>query len=209
MAEFEKLTLKQHSLQGQIFDYGKREELLLPLLGTHQLKNAAVAITAADVLIEKGWKISGEQLREGLACVKWPGRFEVISNNPFFIIDGGHNPQCIDALVENMENYLSGRKIVAIAGVLADKDYEEMFRPIFPYIAEFVCITPPSPRSLKAEQLATHLEKANVMATAYASMEDAILYAVQSAGEEGTVLCFGSLYSIGEIQKTFEKLHLH
>ncbi len=209
IAEFEKLNLKQHSLKGQIFDYGKREELFLPLLGVHQLKNAAVAITAVDVLSEKGWKISEEQLREGLALVQWAGRFEVINSKPLFIIDGGHNPQCIDALAQNMEDYLSGRRVVAIAGVLADKDYEEMFRPIFPYIAEFVCITPPSPRSLKAEQLATHLQKAGVVATAYESMEDAIAYAVQSVGEEGAVLCFGSLYSIGEIKKTFDKLHLH
>ena len=206
IVEFENLNLRQHSLQGQIFDCGKREELFLPLLGEHQLKNAAVAMTAVDVLKEKGWQISEEELREGLAGVEWPGRFEVVSNNPIFIIDGGHNPQCIDALAQNMEAYLRDRRIVAIVGVLADKDYEEMFRPIFPYIAEFVCITPPSPRSLKAKQLAGYLKKAGVEADAYSSMEEAIAYAIQRAGDDGAVLCFGSLYSIGEIKKTMMEL---
>lgn len=206
---FQELHVRHRSLEGQVFDYGKRKELFLPLLGNHQLKNVAVAMTAMDVLREKGWRISEEQLREGLATVRWPGRFEVISKNPLFIIDGGHNPQCIDALAQNIKEYLGDRKIVAIVGVLADKDYEKMFRPIFPYVTEFTCITPPSPRKLAADELANHLKKAGAVATACTNIEEAIVYALEVAGDDGAILCFGSLYSIGEIQDTFEKVHLH
>lgn len=203
--EFEALHLRQHSLEGQIFDFDERKELFLPLLGEHQLKNAAVVMTAIDVLKEKGWEISESELRQGLTRVTWPGRFEVISSNPLFIVDGGHNPQCIDALAQNLKDYLHNRKVIAITGVLADKDYEEMFRPIFPYIAEFVCITPPSPRRLEADTLAAYLRKAGAEATAYESMESAILYALEVAGDDGAVLCFGSLYSIGDIKSTFRR----
>ena len=208
IAEFQKLNLRQHSLEGQRFDYSDREDIFIPLLGNHQLSNAAVAIDAIDVLKEKGWQISDEQLRKGLATVRWPGRFEIISREPLFIIDGGHNPQCIDALAKNMEDYLGGRKIVAIVGVLSDKNYQEMFCPIFPYITEFVCITPPSPRCLSGDQLASCLKSAGATATAYASLEEAIVYALEIVGENGAVLSFGSLYSIGDIQKTFDKMHL-
>ena len=79
--------------------------------------------------------------------------------DPLFIIDGGHNPQCIDALVTNIRDYLAQRKIIALTGVLADKDYGEMYKPMMPYIQEFVCITPPNPRKLDATELAAHLRR--------------------------------------------------
>jgi dihydrofolate synthase/folylpolyglutamate synthase len=189
-----------------VFDYDNRENVFTALLGSHQMKNAAVVLETIDLLKEKGYAISEEQLAEGLRDVKWPGRFDVISKEPLFVIDGGHNPQCIDALAENIRDYLSDRKVVAITGVLADKDYEEMYRPIFPYITEFVCITPPSPRRLEAEKLAEHLWKAGAEATACQNIEEAVAYALKKAGKEGAILCFGSLYSIGELQTTFEKI---
>lgn len=206
LPKFDTLCGKTQSLEGQVFDYDNRENVFTALLGSHQMKNAAVVLETIDLLKEKGYVISEEQLAEGLRDVKWPGRFDVISKEPLFVIDGGHNPQCIDALAENIRNYLSDRKVVAITGVLADKDYEEMYRPIFPYITEFVCITPPSPRRLEAEKLAEHLWKAGAEATACQNIEEAVAYALKKAGKEGAILCFGSLYSIGELQTTFEKI---
>lgn len=203
-ANFDSLCLKEHSLEGQMFDYGMRENIFIPLLGNHQLKNAAVAISAIDVLKEQGWNISEEHLEQGLATVKWPGRFDVISRKPLFVIDGGHNQQCIDALAQNIRVYFKERRVIAITGVLADKDYEEMYRPIFPYIDEFMCITPPSPRKLEAVKLAEHLKRAGAKATACNSIREGIELALKEAGENGAVLCFGSLYSIGELQSTFE-----
>ena len=203
-ADFDSLCLQKHSLEGQTFNYGKRENIFIPLLGNHQLKNAAVSICAVEILIEKGWNINEEHLLQGLATVKWPGRFEVISKNPLFVIDGGHNSQCIDALAENIRTYFEGRKVIAITGVLADKDYEEMYRPMFSCIDEFVCITPPSPRRLEAVKLAGYLKQAGAKAVACDSIQDGIRRALKVAGEDGAVLCFGSLYSIAELQSTFE-----
>lgn len=208
IADFEGLVPNQHDLAGQIFDYGNRKNIFLPLLGNHQLNNAAVALSAIDMLIKKGWKISEEAVFQGIKEVKWPGRFEVISNEPLLIVDGGHNPQCIEALAQNIKDYLSDRKVIALTGVLADKDYEEMYQPIFPYISEFVCITPPSPRRLEAEKLAAYIQKAGKKATACVNIKEALELALQLAGEDGAVVCFGSLYSIGEIKTTFEALCL-
>ena len=204
--DFDSIMLKEHSFQGQKFAYGKRDSLFIPLLGSHQLKNAAVCISAVEVLQEKGWCISEEQLAKGLAHVSWPGRFDMISTEPLFVIDGGHNPQCIDALAQNLKDYFEGRKVVSIAGVLADKDYEEMFRPILPYVHQFVCITPPCPRKLEADKLAGYLGEQGARAVACDSIREGIELALKEAGREGVVLCFGSLYSIGEIKTVFESV---
>lgn len=199
-ADFDSLKLKSHSLEGQVFDCGKRKDLLLPLLGDHQLHNAAVVLGVADTLIEKGWNITEQNIRDGIRDVKWPGRFDIVSREPLFIIDGGHNPQCIDALVTNIRDYLVGRRIIALTGVLADKDYGEMYKPMLPYIQEFVCITPPNPRKLEATELAAHLRRVGAEATPCQSIAQGVRTAVERAGKDGVVLCFGSLYTIGDIR---------
>ena len=199
-ADFDSLNLRSHSLEGQVFDCGSRKELFLPLLGDHQLHNASVVLSIADTLIEKGWKITEENIREGIRDVSWPGRFDIVGHDPLFIIDGGHNPQCIDALVKNCRDYLENRNIIALTGVLADKDYGEMYRPMMPYIREFVCITPPNPRKLDAAELAEHLRRVGATATPCDTIAQGVQLAIEKAGNDGVVLCFGSLYTIGDIK---------
>lgn len=199
-ADFDSLVCQSHSLEGQVFDCGSRKGLVLPLLGDHQLHNAAVVLSVADALIEQGWKISEENIRDGLRDVQWPGRFDIVSREPLFIIDGGHNPQCIEALVKNIQDYLTGRRVIALTGVLADKDYGEMYRPVMPLVEQFVCVTPPNPRKLEAAELAEHLRRAGATATPCETIEDGVKTAIALAGKDGVVLCFGSLYSIGAIR---------
>ncbi len=199
-ADFDGINLISHDLQGQVFDCGDRKNLHLPLLGNHQLKNAAVVLGIVDTLIERGWKITEQNIRDGLRDVRWPGRFDIVGTDPLFIIDGGHNPQCLEALVGNIQDYLAGRKIIALTGVLADKDYADMYKPVMPFVQQFVCITPPNPRKLEAEQLAQYLRNAGASATACASVDEGVRKAVELAGRDGVVMCFGSLYTIGAIK---------
>ena len=199
-ADFEGLNLKSHGLEGQVFDCGERKDLFLPLLGSHQLHNAAVVLAVADTLKELGWNITEENIREGIRDVRWPGRFDIAARDPLFVIDGGHNPQCFEALVDNIRDYLKDRKIVALTGVLADKDYVDMYKPILPYVSEFVCITPPNPRKLEAGLLADYLRQAGARAEGSDSIAQGVEKAIEKAGRDGVVLCFGSLYSIGGIR---------
>lgn len=205
-ADFDSLRLKAHSLDGQVFDCGSRKDLVLPLLGDHQLHNASVVLSVVDTLIGKGWNISEENIREGLRDVRWPGRFDIVSREPLFIIDGGHNPQCIEALVKNIEDYLAERKVVALTGVLEDKDYGDMYQPVMPLVDSFVCITPPNPRKLEATELAAHLRRAGAKATACQTIEEGVALALREAGETGAVLCFGSLYTIGAIREALDQI---
>jgi len=205
-ADFDSLVSHSHSLEGQTFDCGSRKKLELPLLGSHQMKNTATVLAIIDTLTEKGWNITEDHIRLGLKNVRWPGRFDIVGRDPLFIIDGGHNPQCIEALVKNIRDYLAGRRLIVLTGVLADKDYAEMFRPVMGLVEQFVCITPPNPRKLEAAELASHLQSAGCAATACDTIAQGVKKAIELAGKDGTVLCFGSLYTIADIHAGLQEL---
>ena len=200
LADFDSIQLHSCDLFGQTFSCDQRKALELPLLGDHQLHNASVVLSVIDALIERGWPINEDHIREGMRDVTWPGRFDIVCRQPLFIIDGGHNPQCIEALVKNIDQYLSERKVIALTGVLADKDYGEMFRPVMGKVSSFVCVTPDNPRKLEASELADHLRKAGAEAIACSTVKEGVEKAKALAGSDGAVLCFGSLYSIGDIK---------
>ena len=205
-ADFDSLHLLSHSLEGQVFDWERFHALRLPLLGEHQLHNAAVALTTARVLQKRGWNITDEQIREGIESVRWPGRFELMRKDPMFIIDGGHNPQCIEALVKNIRDYLPGRELTVLTGVLGDKDFHCMYRDVAQYAKEFITITPANPRALTAEKLADYLRQFGKPVTACDVVAGGVRLAIEHAGKDGVVLCYGSLYMIGDIDAALQTL---
>ena len=198
---FDRLESVSHSLQGQTFHYGVRKNLTLPLLGRHQLGNAAVVLTVLDCLQAKGWDISEQDIRAGLAQVRWPGRFELLREHPLFIVDGGHNPQCMQALVQNIQDYLPGRPLTVVTGVMADKDYRQMYQTIAPFCSRFITVTPPNPRALPAQELAELLQPLGKPVEAIADVAQGVHRAMELAGPDGTVLAFGSLYMIAQIRQ--------
>ena len=201
-ADFDGLHLLRSSFEGQVFDCGERKALELQLLGQHQLRNAAVVLATVDVLTKKGWSISEEQLRAGLKSVTWPGRFELLRKDPVFIVDGGHNPQCIEALAKNIADYLPGMEITGLTGVMADKDYADMYRIVAPYITRFVTVTPCNPRALPAEKLAEALSRYEKPVTACATVAEGVRTAIAQTAPNGAVVAFGSLYMVGDIRAT-------
>ncbi|MBQ9331473.1 MAG: 5-formyltetrahydrofolate cyclo-ligase, partial [Oscillospiraceae bacterium] len=144
-----------------------------------------------------------EAVERGLALTEWPARFEVLSREPILILDGGHNPQCAEALAENIREYLadeSGRAgVTFLFGMLADKDYRRTLELLLPYGAAYVCITPENPRALPAEELAELIRSAKpgVPVVSVESIPDA-LFAALECGKP--VIAFGSLYSAGRIR---------
>ena len=203
--DFTGLHLRSHSLEGQVFDFGGREALHLPLLGEHQLHNAAVALTTLDVLQKRGWQITEADIRRGLSHVTWPGRFQIIRRDPLFLIDGGHNPQCIQALAQNIADYLPNRPLTVLTGVLSDKDYHCMYRSVADHAVEFITVTPDNPRALPAQELAKYLASFGKPVTACDSVADGVRLAIDHAGKDGTVLCYGSLYLLGDVISAVEE----
>ena len=203
VADFSEIETQFDSLEGQVFTY-KSVQYALPLLGKCQLRNASVVLETVSVLRRRGWKLEQSEVEHGLYSVSWPGRFEPVSDDPYFIVDGGHNPQCAEAVAENLESYFSAEPKVLLVGVLSDKDYSSVIDILAPAASEFVCITPPSPRALPAEELAGLLGKYGKPVTAAESIEDGVAEARRIASELGGMVCAtGSLYSVGKIRACF------
>ena len=200
-ADFDSIRLHDQGFWGQCFDCGGREKLELPLLGEHQRRNTAVVLATVDVLRQKGWSISEEQLRQGLKTVSWPGRFELLRREPVFFADGGHNPQCMEALAENIRSYLPNRALTALVGVMADKDYMDLFAQVAPYISRFVTVTPDNPRALPAQELAEALSIFGKPVTVCQSVEEGVRTAIAQTSQQEAVVAFGSLYMLGTIRQ--------
>ena len=196
------LTSLSHDLNGQRFLWRGRE-YALSLLGAHQLRNAAVVLETLHALHERGWSVPEEAVTAGLRDVRWPARFEILWREPLFLLDGGHNPQCAEALARNLEDYLPGRKLSFLIGVLADKDYTRMLDLVTPYAKEFICVTPDSPRALRADTLAGIIAARGIPAVACKSIEDGVRLALDTPGP---VMAFGSLYLAGHVRTVFPHL---
>lgn len=194
-------TIRQ-GLDGQVFSW-RGGEYRLSLLGPHQVRNAAVVLETVEALRERDWRIPEEAVKAGLREVKWPARLEVLSRKPLFILDGGHNPQCAEALMNSVGQLLQGRKIICLCGVLADKDYGQMMALTMPHAQEFVCLTPVSDRALPAQTLADYLTEHGAKARACADIPAGIRAALDAAGEDGAVVAFGSLYLAGAVRTAF------
>lgn len=201
ITEPEKVEFLSLDINGQKFSYPGYGELEIPLIGTYQLQNVAVALKTVEVMKRRGWNIPDEAVITGLKKTKWPGRFEVILRDPVFVVDGAHNPHGVRATTESLKKVFKDEKLIFIFGVMADKDYDDMLDQILPLAKEVNCVTPDNPRALKADKLAEIIRERGIPATPYESIPEAVDSAIEKAKEtDGTVTALGSLYMIGDIK---------
>lgn len=228
--EYDKLVSKEFDLTGQIFDYKDYENVKIPLSGLYQLENAAIAITALEVLAKKGYAITKEHIVTGFSKAAWIGRFQIIGIEPVVIVDGSHNPPGIKATAESLRKHFPDKKIIFIMGIMADKELDKMSECILPLAKEILTVAPDNPRAMKAEELAEYLQKQaiemkecgtfatemnaavkscriaeNFKAEAFSSVREACEEAVKRAGKSGVVCALGSLYLVDEVTKALEK----
>lgn len=201
-ADFSKIEPLADSIEGQRFRF-EGEEYSIRLLGAHQLKNAAVALTALDTLRRSGWDLPAEGVRKGLAAAVWPARFELVERAPLFVADGGHNPQCVAATAEAIRRYMPGGRCVILMGVLADKDWSAMIDILADVAEGFVCAAPDSPRALPAADLGAELLRRGLHAEVCSSVPEAVEAAKALAGEQGAACSVGSLYMSGAVRACF------
>ena len=206
VVDFERLRVGEGSLEALHFDFDGLENLTLPLVGSYQPRNAAVAITALRVLRGRGWRIPDEAIRQGLANVRWPGRFEVLRADPVFLLDGSHNAHGMRATVESLKARLPGQKFVFLLSIMADKDVDEMLDLLLPLADRFVTVTAHTPRALPAEELAGRIARRNGRAEAAGSISEGVRRAIALAGE-GPVCALGTLYFSGEVRQAFKEVN--
>lgn len=203
--DYSTLTKSEASLKGQYFSYKHYNDLFIPLLGDYQPQNAAVAIETMLALKRRGWKLNEQNVRDGLRAVVWPGRFELLSEQPVFIVDGAHNPQGVAATVAGIQRYFPQQQPVILVGVMADKDVDGMLEKLQGASDCFVCVTPDNPRALPAAELAAKLQALEMPAQACETVSDGISRACEIAlSEQRPVIALGSLYLVGAARTRFK-----
>ena len=163
----------------------------ISMVGRHQAENLKTALATLEILRKSGAvKLDREALYEGLKRARQPGRFEVISEDPLVIIDGAHNEAGAQALQETMVQHFAGKKILLVAGILADKEIDSI-----------IVTEPDNPRKLAAEKLAEHVADFGVAAEAVSDVEAAVHRAKELADGYDVILFAGSLYLIGDVRR--------
>lgn len=178
------------------------EDLRTPLLGLHQVQNAAVAVTLVEALNQSGFAVGEEAVRQGLLQAKWPGRFELFPGKPSILLDGVHNPGGAQAFAASFGRLFPGARPVFLVAVTGQKVLSEILGPLVPYASAVVATKPTSSR-LPAVDPADLVECAKALGVPAVSCPDAgraLERAVELAGPEGMVCVCGSLYLVGDVR---------
>jgi dihydrofolate synthase/folylpolyglutamate synthase len=211
-----------HSLEKQRFEIWSAEEqrqlnalaasghavswkplaLEIPLLGQHQIENAAVAYAALMALRARALPISPDAIREGLRGVRWPGRFEILSRRPHVVADGAHNRDSAQKLAAALDEHFPGRRVTLIFGASSDKDVPGMFAELLPRVSRAIMTQAVHPRAWEPDDLAKRaLETSAGLAVEVVSpVAQALERALQLSAPEDVVLACGSLFVVAEVR---------
>ena len=183
------------------YDY---EDLVIGILGRHQIDNVSLAIIAALELNDhKIIKIDEKSLRNGLKKAKWPGRLEKLSDKPRFFIDGAHNIEGIQMIKESLDDYEYDRLIVGL-NIMVDKEVEGIIKEV-EEVADIVILTQLDfDRSTKAEVLEDYFTK-DQKTYKTTNVKDAISLSVELAEDNDLIIFLGSLYLTGELRSILKE----
>jgi len=200
-------------LSGQALRAGRTGESLepywTPLIGAHQALNATVALAALDQVRQTAIpKISAtltaSALREGLRTVTWPARFEVAGRDPLLILDVAHNGASADRVAETITAVAPDQLWTMVFGAFVDKDVEGMFRALLLHVDHLIVTQTASPRAFAPDILAAKAREAGYtgLIDLIPVANEAVRYALRSAGSTGRVLITGSVALVGEIRES-------
>jgi dihydrofolate synthase/folylpolyglutamate synthase len=179
---------------------GYYEDVYLPLHGSHQGGNAAVALATAEAFF--GGPLDDDVVAEGFASVTTPGRMEIVSRRPLVVLDGAHNPAGARAAAATLDEEFTpgpGGGRVLVVGMMAEKDPAEMLGALEAGAARLVvACAADSPRALPADDVAAAVRALGVEAVVARSVAAAVDQALAAASPDDVVLVTGSLYVVGE-----------
>ena len=200
----ETAVVKQMDVTGTVFRFGPWRDMKIRLLGRYQVRNACTALTIIERLRFHGFRFTDAQVYAGMEKAIWPGRAELLRQEPTVIVDGAHNPQGFEALMETMELLFPGKKLRIVLGVLADKDFNAGIDIAIPHAKKFYAVTPPSYRALDAGELAADIrQKADVPVAPFESIPAAIEAALAESDKDDVIAILGSLYQVGDVRTYF------
>lgn len=207
-----KAIINNTDWKGNTFNYSgiKKDinNINIPLIGDYQVENASLAIGVAEVLAMKGCPIDNYHIINGLEETRWPGRFDIVNENPIIILDGGHNPNGVKQFILNLKKLLkSNKRIIAILGIFSDKNYRGIIENVVPYVDYVILTMANNPRATPLPILAREVwqyidpDKTAQMTT----VDSAIKYSLKISRENDIICLTGSLYTVGEAEAYFLK----
>jgi dihydrofolate synthase / folylpolyglutamate synthase len=179
----------------------RRPRYEIPLLGLHQVENAATAVAALHALQSRGLPIAAQALSHGLASVHWPGRFEILTRSPYLVLDGAHNADSAEKLASAVKDYFPGRRVILIFGASSDKDVAGMLAALLHPdvgVQHVLLAQAVHPRAQDPDSLAELLAQYPVPAEAGLAVGSAIDRALELAGSDDVILACGSLFVVAE-----------
>ncbi len=195
------------SLKGISFSYrgeGSHEDLVVPLAGRYQADNASMAVKTVEILMAKYPRMRCD-IRNGLSTVQWPGRLEIIHDEPPVLIDGAHNPQAALALSEYLRKTAlkKYKRVILVAGVMGDKDVEGILDPLMPVASKILFTAPAYGRSALPERLAALAAAKGYESIVVSNVAEAVKKAEELCIPGDLIVITGSFYTIGEAKEFF------
>lgn len=172
-----------------------------PMLGTHQVQNAATAVAVAEAIRARGFEVSESAIVDGIAHTRVPGRMEVMAQNPLIVADGAHNGESAEALAATLKDYFEWQRLFLVIGVTSDKDVRAMGFQLAKLAELIVCCRFKNPRSMDPYQIIQEIGFLGPAAVAEESVAGGLNTALSHA-EPGDLVCVtGSLYVVAEARE--------
>jgi len=174
--------------------------------GAHQLANAAVAIAACELLGNKGFSVPLNSVRAGLQSVNWPGRFQIIGQNPTVVLDVAHNPASVQCLVAQLQKFYAEKKIYVVIGLMQDKDIQRIAEMISQVAYAVQPVASNFYRAMEAHNLLQQFSHYNVKLYEGRTVAHGVTNVLQICEKEDIVCITGSHYIAGEAMHTINCL---
>jgi len=182
----------------------KDHDLTLNLMGRHQYGNAALALAVLELLNLAGLKVPETAIREGLNQTRWPGRLELVSQDPRVLLDGAHNPAAARILAQTLKQTRGNGRLILVLGIMADKDLDTILARLLPLAQTVVFTRPQYFRAATTEDLAERARSYDLEILQVPQVAAAIRQAQDLAGPKDRIVVSGSLYTVGEAKEYFE-----
>ncbi|CCO07672.1 bifunctional folylpolyglutamate synthase/dihydrofolate synthase [Desulforamulus hydrothermalis] len=192
---------RQLVINGQYHNY----HIKLPLLGRHQQINAATAVAAVETLFSGCRRLPAAVVEEGLRRVEWPGRLEVVGQNPTVLLDGAHNHAGAQALRQALQEYFANRQVIFVLGMLADKQRQQVVDELAPLAKAVIVTRPGHPRAGDWYRLAEYVKKYLPNVEIVEEVPQAVNRALAKAGAADVVCITGSLYMVADARSALLK----
>ena len=184
------------------------KDLATNLVGPHQVENAGLALAAAEVLMRKDVALQEAHLRHGLNHAYWPGRLDIVCEEPLIILDGAHNLMAARNLGRYLAETYPGREIIMVAGILDDKPAEEMLAALLKPCHRAVITAPAIERAIPSKALARIAQKFIDTAEEIPTVDRAVARALQLVHQDQVICIAGSLYVVGEAIQALQRMGL-